>query len=74
MNSALLATAGTIIGIIAGGLTVTWTAKDRMEREIEKRVTTEVTVATRIARLDERLKGVEDTIKTLSQNKPTATP
>lgn len=59
MNQAILCTIGTIIGIIAGGLGVTWTAKDRMKKEIEETVTERVTTATRLTRLEERLKALD---------------
>ncbi len=63
MNSKTLATFATIIGIMAGSFGMWFTLKDRMEKQIETRVTKDINVETRIARLEERLEGLRTEIK-----------
>jgi hypothetical protein len=63
MNSKTLATLATIIGIMAGSFGMWFTLKDRMEKQIETRVTKDINVETRIARLEERLEGLRTEIK-----------
>lgn len=59
MNPKTLATFATIIGIMAGSFGMWFTLKDRMEKQIETRVTRDITVETRIARLEERLESLK---------------
>jgi len=64
MNPKALATFATIIGIMAGSFGMWFTLKDRMEKQIEVRVTRDITVETRIARLEERLESLKSEIWT----------
>ncbi len=63
MNPSILATIGAIIGIVVGSSGMYFSLKDRMTAEVEAAVTEKVTTATRLARLDERLKALEDKSK-----------
>ncbi len=62
----MLPVAAAIVGMLAGGLSVYWTTRDRMEREIEDRVRIE----SQVSALAERVKALEGdlwTIKTRNQ-------
>lgn len=68
MNSKTLATLATIIGIMAGSFGMWFTLKDRMEKQIETRVTRDIKIETRIARLEERLESIRSEVWTQRTN------
>jgi hypothetical protein len=55
ISSKSLVTLGTIVGIMAGSFGMWFTLKDRMERQIEERVTRDIKIETRLARIEERI-------------------
>jgi len=63
INGKALATMGTIIGIMAGSFGMWFTLKDRMEKQIETRVLRDITVETRIARLEERFESLRSEVR-----------
>jgi Flp pilus assembly protein TadB len=60
------------IGAVVGAMTMWFTIKDRMVREVEAQVTDRVRNEARWTRHDERIKSLEDTIRTIRQ--PANTP
>lgn len=63
INGRALATIGTIIGIMAGSFGMWFTLKDRMEKQIETRVLRDITIETRIARLEERFESLKSEVR-----------
>ncbi len=49
-----------LLGVIIGGITMWWTLHDRIANQVEEEVTERVNTATRLARIDERLKAAEE--------------
>lgn len=68
MGNKTLATFATIIGIMAGSFGMWFTLKDRMEKQIEVRITRDVKVESRIARLEERLESIRSEVWTQRTN------
>jgi len=64
MNQPTLATLGAILGMIVGGSGMYFSLTDRMTKQVEEEVTEKILTATRLARLDERMKALEDAKKT----------
>ena len=61
MNSTVLTSIATALGIVAGGTGVYWTLKDRMTEEISN----QVRMQTKIARIEERVKQLESQLWTI---------
>ena len=68
INSKTLVTVGTIVGIMAGSFGMWFTLKDRMEKQIETRVTRDINIETRIARLEERFESLRSEVWTQRAN------
>jgi len=68
MNEKLLNILSLAFGILFGVSAAWFSLKDRMTKEIEEQVTERVTTATRLARLEERLKALD--ARTLSPTTP----
>ena len=62
MDSKLLTTIGTMVGIIIGSAGMWFTLKDRMSKEIEERVTYRLKTETKIAKIEERLESYKTDI------------
>jgi sensor domain CHASE-containing protein len=62
MNGKLLATIGTLIGIVVGSVGMWLTLKDRMENRIKEEVTRNLTIEIRIARLEEQMKAIKSDV------------
>lgn len=60
LESIKLSAIPAILGVLFGIYGTWFTAKERMAKEIEARVTERVTVATKLARIEERLKPLEE--------------
>ena len=67
INTSLLTTVGTVLGIVVGSAGMYFSLKDRMVEEIESAVTERVTTATRLARIDEKIKAIESDVWQLKQ-------
>jgi hypothetical protein len=52
-----------IVGAIVGVVVMYWAFNDRIATRVEEEVTLRVSTATKLARIEERLKAVEDTQK-----------
>lgn len=61
MNSTVLTSIATALGIVVGGTGVYWTLKDRMTEEISN----QVRMQTKIARIEERVKQLESQLWTI---------
>lgn len=68
INGKTLATLGTAVGIMAGSFGMWFTLKDRMEKQIETRITRDIKIETRIARLEERLESIKSEVWTQRSN------
>lgn len=67
ISGKMLATLATILGMIVGSSGMWFTLKDRLEKQVEDRVTKEITTQTQMARLQERVKSIESDIWTIQQ-------
>lgn len=70
MNTTFITIGGAALGAVVGAMTMWFTIKDRMVREVETQVTERVRNEARWTRHDERIKSIEDTLRNLRQ--PTA--
>ena len=61
---ALIATLGTVLGTVAGGLAAWFTISDR----IEAKITRDVLVESRIVRLEEKLFAMQEDLKAAKHN------
>ncbi len=67
MDSRLLTTIGTMVGILIGSAGMWFTLKDRIEKEIEDRVTYRIKMETKVARIEERLDSYKTDISDLKE-------
>lgn len=73
INTRTFTTLGTIVGVLAGSFGMWFTLKDRMEKQIEARVTERIRTETKIARIEEQLFSVREEMK-LQRAQPTPRP
>lgn len=73
MNSTVITIGGALIGAVFGAMTMWFTIKDRMVKEVETQVTDRVRNEARWTRHDERIKSLEDTVRNLRQPSTTNT-
>jgi ABC-type phosphate/phosphonate transport system substrate-binding protein len=59
MNPTLLASVSAAVGILVGGVGMWRTLKSDIEQDVEKEVTERVLTATKITRLEERIKAID---------------
>ena len=63
INSSALATLGAVVGVLAGSFGMWFTLKDRMEKQIETRVTERIKTETKLARLDEQINALREELR-----------
>ena len=75
INTRTLTTLGTIVGVLAGSFGMWFTLKDRMEKQIEARVTERIRTETKIARIEEQLFSMREEFRQLRTTiSPSAAP
>ena len=60
----LITVAATAVGLLAGSTGMWFTLRDRIEKQVETRVTRDVKIETRLARLEERFEALKSEVWT----------